>query len=85
MEIPILQIDPEGERRHLARLKKHRAERDAGAVGGGDVARSRAASRGIGNEHDAVHPRRGERGRDGGRDLQHVAPVYGEYKERVVV
>nr|WP_278286732.1 methylmalonyl-CoA mutase family protein [Tepidiforma thermophila] len=27
-EIPILRMDPEGEKRHLARLKKHRAERD---------------------------------------------------------
>jgi methylmalonyl-CoA mutase N-terminal domain/subunit len=27
-EIPILRMDPEGEKRHLARLKKHRAERN---------------------------------------------------------
>ncbi|MBE0608613.1 MAG: methylmalonyl-CoA mutase, partial [Dehalococcoidia bacterium] len=30
-DIPILQFDPEGEKRHLARLKKHKAERDAPA------------------------------------------------------
>lgn len=30
-EIPILQFDPEGERRHLARLKQHRAARDTSA------------------------------------------------------
>ncbi|MCL4257531.1 MAG: methylmalonyl-CoA mutase family protein [Anaerolineales bacterium] len=31
--VPILQMDPEGERRQLARLQKLRKERDAGAVG----------------------------------------------------
>jgi methylmalonyl-CoA mutase N-terminal domain/subunit len=32
-KIPILEMDPEGERRQVARLRKLRTERDAGAVG----------------------------------------------------
>jgi methylmalonyl-CoA mutase N-terminal domain/subunit len=31
--VPILQMDPEGERRQVARLRQLRQERDAGAVG----------------------------------------------------
>mgnify|MGYP005619502073 FL=1 len=33
LEIPILKMDPEGERRHLVRLKKLKSERDADAWG----------------------------------------------------
>jgi methylmalonyl-CoA mutase N-terminal domain/subunit len=32
-EIPILKMDPEGERRHIARIKKLRQDRDSGATG----------------------------------------------------
>lgn len=46
--IPILQMDPEGEKRQLARLKKLRAERDNGAMGQA-LDRLRIASQGTEN------------------------------------
>jgi len=42
-EIPILRMDPEGERRHLARLRQHRAERDSAAWGAAMAALERAS------------------------------------------
>ena len=42
-EIPILRMDPEGRDRHLARLKRHRAERDPAAWGAAMAALERAS------------------------------------------
>lgn len=42
-EIPILRMDPEGERRHVARLKRHRAERDSAAWAAAMTALERAS------------------------------------------
>jgi methylmalonyl-CoA mutase N-terminal domain/subunit len=84
VEIPILQFDPEGERRHLARLKAWRADRDATAW--------RAAMERLENASrdkrantmpfilDAVNA-----GATVGEVCNMWRKVYGEYKEMVVV
>jgi methylmalonyl-CoA mutase N-terminal domain/subunit len=71
-EIPILRMDPEGEQRHLARLKKHRAERDPRALGRRHAGPRKRQPRPEG-EHYALHPRRRERRGNRRRGLQHVA------------
>jgi methylmalonyl-CoA mutase, N-terminal domain len=83
-EIPILKFDPEGERRHLARLKKHRAERDAGQWAAAMSALEQASSESGTNTMpfilDAVNA-----GATAGEICNMWRRVYGEYKERVVV
>jgi methylmalonyl-CoA mutase N-terminal domain/subunit len=83
-EIPILKFDPEGERRHLARLKKHRAERDAGAWAAAMSALEQASSESGTNTMpfilDAVNA-----GATAGEICNMWRRVYGEYKESVIV
>jgi methylmalonyl-CoA mutase N-terminal domain/subunit len=77
-------MDPEGEKRHVARLKKWRAERDADAWGEA-MRRLEEAS---GEERtntmpyivDAVNA-----GATAGEICNMWRRVYGEYKEQVVV
>ncbi len=83
-QVPILQMDPEGEKRHLARLKRHRAERDQSAHAAA-LASLEAASRESKTNTmpfilDAVNA-----GATSGEICNLWRRVYGEYKERVVV
>ncbi len=84
LEIPILKMDPEGERRHLARLKKLKSERDADAWGEAMRALEQASE--AGNENlmplilDAVNV-----GATSGEICNMWRRVYGEYQEHVVV
>jgi methylmalonyl-CoA mutase N-terminal domain/subunit len=84
IEIPILQFDPEGEKRHLARLKKWKAERDQEAWSAA-MARLEAASREEKTNTmpfilDAVNA-----GATAGEVCNLWRKVFGEYKEHVVV
>jgi methylmalonyl-CoA mutase N-terminal domain/subunit len=84
VEIPILKMDPEGERRHLARLKRWRAERDADRWGEA-MRRLEEASRHPSENTmpyilDAVNA-----GATVGEVCNLWRRVYGEYKEMVVV
>jgi methylmalonyl-CoA mutase N-terminal domain/subunit len=83
-EIPILKMDPEGEKRHLARLKRHRAERDATRYAAA-MSALEAASRAERTNTmplllDAVNA-----GATVGEVCNLWRKVYGEYKEMVVV
>ena len=84
LEIPILKMDPEGERRHLVRLKKLKSERDADAWGEAMRALEKASE--AGNENlmplilDAVNV-----GATSGEICNMWRRVYGEYQEHVVV
>ena len=82
--IPILKFDPEGEARHLARLKKHRADRDP-TVYAEAMSRLEQASR---DPHDNTMPHliaAVNAGATVGEVCNMWRKVYGEYKERVVV
>ncbi len=84
LEIPILKMDPEGERRHLARLKQHRANRDATAWSKA-MAQLEAASgdpkmNTMPHIIDAV-----KAGATVGEVCNLWRKVFGEYKEQVVV
>ena len=83
-DIPILKFDPEGEKRHLARLKKHKAERDA-ARHAAALATLEEASRDANANTmpyiiDAVNA-----GATVGEVCNLWRRVFGEYKEQVVV
>jgi methylmalonyl-CoA mutase N-terminal domain/subunit len=83
-DIPILKFDPEGERRHLARLKAHKANRDASAHAAA-MAALEAASRDpkantMPHIITAVNA-----GATVGEVCNMWRKVYGEYKEQVVV
>ncbi|MGI8925592.1 MAG: acyl-CoA mutase large subunit family protein, partial [Tepidiformaceae bacterium] len=83
-EIPILKFDPEGEKRHLARLQRTKAERDAGAWSAA-LERLEEASRDENTNTmpfiiDAV-----KAGATVGEICNLWRRVYGEYKEQVVV
>jgi methylmalonyl-CoA mutase N-terminal domain/subunit len=83
-EIPLLKFDPEGEKRHLARLTRHRAERDPAGWAAAMSALERASGDGKTNTMpfilDAVNA-----GATAGEICGMWRKVYGEYKERVVV
>jgi methylmalonyl-CoA mutase N-terminal domain/subunit len=84
VEIPILEMDPEGERRHLARLKKHRAERNADAWGEA-MRRLEEASR-DGRSNTMPHIIAAvNAGATVGEVCNLWRRVFGEYKEQVVV
>jgi methylmalonyl-CoA mutase N-terminal domain/subunit len=84
VEIPILKFDPEGEQRHLARLKAHRAGRDAAGWAAAMSALEAASRDGKSNTMpyilDAVNA-----GATSGEICGMWRKVFGEYKERVVV
>jgi len=83
-DIPILKFDPEGEKRHLARLKKHKAERDATRHAETLAALEKASREERTNTMpyiiDAVNA-----GATVGEVCNLWRRVYGEYKEQVVV
>ncbi len=83
-DIPILKFDPEGERRHLARLKAHKAGRDQAAHAGAMAALENASRDSSANTMpfiiDAVNA-----GATVGEVCNMWRRVYGEYKEQVVV
>ncbi|MCC7365566.1 MAG: methylmalonyl-CoA mutase [Dehalococcoidia bacterium] len=84
LEIPILQFDPEGEKRHLARLKAWKADRDQ-AGWSAAMAKLEAASREEATNTmpliiDAVNA-----GATVGEVCNMWRKVYGEYKEQVFV
>ncbi len=83
-EIPILKMDPDGERRHLARLKKWRADRDADRWGETMRQLERVSREESTNTMpyilDAVNA-----GATVGEICNLWRRVYGEYKENVVV
>jgi len=84
IEIPILRIDREGERRHLERLRRHKAERDADAWGLA-MRRLEAASR---NPRENTMPyviEAVKAGATNGEICNLWRRVFGEYKEYVVV
>ncbi len=84
IEIPILRIDRAGERRHLERLRRHRAERDADAWGEA-MRRLEAASR---NPRENTMPYVIEAVRAGatnGEICNLWRRVFGEYREPVIV
>lgn len=82
--IPILQFDPEGEKRHLARLKKHKAERDATAHAAALAALEQASRDPNTNTMpfiiDAVNA-----GATVGEVCNMWRRVFGEYREQVIV
>ena len=83
-EIPILKFDPEGERRHLARLKQHRASRDASDYAAA-MSTLEQASR---DPHTNTMPHliaAVNAGATVGAVCNMWRKVFGEYKERVVV
>ncbi len=83
-DIPILRMDPEGEQRHLARLKKHRAERDPQRYAEAMRALENASRDGRTNTMpfilDAVNA-----GATVGEICGMWRRVFGEYREHVVV
>ncbi len=83
-DIPILRMDPEGEQRHLARLKKHRAERDPQRYADAMRALENASRDGRTNTMpfilDAVNA-----GATVGEICGMWRRVFGEYREHVVV
>jgi methylmalonyl-CoA mutase N-terminal domain/subunit len=83
-EIPILRMDPEGEQRHLARLKKHRAERDSERWAAAMQALENASRDPKANTMpyilDAVNA-----GATVGEVCNMWRRVFGEYREHVVV
>jgi len=83
-EIPILRMDPEGEKRHLARLKKHRAERDPERWAAAMQALENASRDPKANTMpyilDAVNA-----GATVGEVCNMWRRVFGEYREHVVV
>jgi len=83
-QIPILKFDPEGERRHLARLKQHRASRDAITYAAAMAALEQASR----DSHANTMPHliaAVNAGATVGEVCNMWRKVYGEYKERVVV
>ncbi|MEX1104330.1 MAG: methylmalonyl-CoA mutase family protein, partial [Dehalococcoidia bacterium] len=84
VEIPILRMDPQGEKRHLERLRRWKAERDADAWGEAMRALEDASRDGKSNTMpfilDAVNA-----GATSGEICNLWRRVYGEYKEQVVV
>jgi methylmalonyl-CoA mutase N-terminal domain/subunit len=83
-DIPILQFDPEGEKRHLARLKKHKAERDATAHAAAMTALEQASR----DPHANTMPyiiAAVNAGATVGEVCNLWRKVYGEYREQVVV
>jgi methylmalonyl-CoA mutase N-terminal domain/subunit len=83
-EIPILRMDPEGEKRHLARLKRHRAERDP-AVWAASLQALEQASREPRTNTMPFIIAAVNAGATVGEVCNLWRRVYGEYKERVVV
>jgi len=83
-DIPILKFDPEGEKRHLARLKQHKAGRDQAAHAAAMAALENASRDPKANTMpfiiDAVNA-----GATVGEVCNMWRRVYGEYKEQVVV
>ena len=83
-EIPILKFDPEGETRHLARLKAHKAKRDQAAHAEALRALEQASRDPKANTMpfilDSVNA-----GATVGEVCNMWRKVYGEYKEQVVV
>jgi methylmalonyl-CoA mutase N-terminal domain/subunit len=83
-EIPILKMDPEGEKRHLARLTKHRAERDADAWGEAMRRLEEASRDGRSNTMPSIIAAVNA-GATVGEVCNLWRRVFGEYKEQVVV
>jgi methylmalonyl-CoA mutase N-terminal domain/subunit len=83
-DIPILQFDPEGERRHLARLKKHRAERDAAAHAAAMAALEQASRDPRANTMPYIIAAVSA-GATVGEVCNMWRRVFGEYREQVVV
>ncbi len=84
LEIPILRMDPEGEKRHLARLRAHRAARDGAAWAAAmerlEVASHASAENTMPYVIDAVNA-----GATVGEICNLWRRVFGEYREQVVV
>jgi methylmalonyl-CoA mutase, N-terminal domain len=84
VDIPILAMDPEGEKRHLARLKRHRASRDQEAWSAAMAKLEQASGDGKTNTMpyiiEAV-----KAGATVGEVCNMWRRVFGEYKEQVVV
>jgi methylmalonyl-CoA mutase N-terminal domain/subunit len=83
-EIPILKFDPEGEKRHLARLAKHKSERDASKHAAALAALEQASR----SERENTMPyliAAVNAGATVGEVCNLWRRVYGEYKEMVVV
>ncbi len=83
-DIPILQFDPEGEQRHLARLKKHKAERDATAHAAAMTALEQASRDPQSNTMPYIIAAVNA-GATVGEVCNMWRKVYGEYREQVVV
>ena len=83
-DIPILQFDPEGEKRHLARLKKHKAERDAAALAAAMTALEQASRDPRANTMPYIIAAVNAGGTVG-EVCNMWRKVYGEYREQVVV
>ena len=84
LEIPILQMDPEGEARHLERLWRTRAERDADAASGALMALRNACRDPRANTMpyilDAVHAYCTL-----GEMMNTMREVFGEHRENIVL
>ena len=83
-DIPILQFDPEGEKRHLARLKTHKAERDATAHAAAMAALEQASRDPKANTMPYIIAAVNA-GATVGEVCNLWRRVYGEYREQVVV
>ncbi len=84
LDIPILKFDPEGEKRHLARLKAHRANRDA-AKWSETMARLESASKDGRTNMMPFIIEAVNAGATVGEVCNLWRRVFGEYKEQVVV
>jgi methylmalonyl-CoA mutase N-terminal domain/subunit len=83
-DIPILKFDPEGEKRHLARLKKHKSERDQSAHAAAMSALEQASREATANTMPFILAAVNA-GATVGEVCNMWRKVYGEYKEQVVV
>jgi methylmalonyl-CoA mutase N-terminal domain/subunit len=83
-DIPILQFDPEGEKRHLARLKQHKSERDATAHAAAMTALEQASRDPKANTMPYIIAAVNA-GATVGEVCNMWRKVFGEYKEQVVV
>jgi methylmalonyl-CoA mutase N-terminal domain/subunit len=83
-DIPILKFDPEGEKRHLARLKKHKAERDQAAHADAMAALEQVSRDAKTNTMPYIIAAVNA-GATVGEVCNMWRKVYGEYQEQVVV
>ena len=84
MSIPLLEMDPEGERRQLERLARRAPRTRQRAAGRSGLAALRHAAAGHG-EHDALHPGCVRAYATLGEICDVFREVFGEYREPAII